>query len=119
MASKVKPQVWKGALAACVFLAATSESCAQSSGTQMNGAGFLSACSRPDPEWIGFCHGYVQAIVDGPRRPAADFCVPPGTTRATIVGTIVEQLAAAPELKDMSAAAVAHGVLHRKFPCRR
>jgi hypothetical protein len=61
MASKTKPRGWKTTLAACAFLGIATESGAQSSEAKMNGAGFLSACSRPGPEWIGFCHGYVQA----------------------------------------------------------
>ena len=31
----------------------------------LTGAKFLQACSDTEPERIGFCHGYVQAVLDG------------------------------------------------------
>jgi hypothetical protein len=74
-----KPRGWKTTLAACAFLGIATESGAQSSEAKMNGAGFLSACSRPGPEWIGFCHGYVQATAhDGRQRIFARLRAPRG-----------------------------------------
>ena len=67
-------------------------SSAQGSKVTLTGADFLSACTRPDPEWISFCHGYVQAIVDEERRPSEALCPPAGTTRAKIVDSVVAQL---------------------------
>ena len=37
---------------------------AQSSEMTLNGAQLLSACTKADPEWIGFCNGYMQAAFD-------------------------------------------------------
>src|SRR5215211_563210 len=90
---------------------------AADSRTMLSGADFLSACSRPDPEWIGFCHGYVQAVVDGVRRPGERLCVPAGTTRAKIVGDVVLYLTAETELQRFNAASVVSAVLLEAFPC--
>ena len=58
------------------------EAIARDPSAMLTGDGFLTACSKPDPEWIGFCHGYVQAVYDGLIVPGEDFCLPPGFTRA-------------------------------------
>ena len=57
---------------------------AREPGAMMTGADLLSACSKPDPDWIGFCHGYVQAVHDGVFRPDEDICPPSDLTRAQI-----------------------------------
>jgi hypothetical protein len=44
-------------------MSAPNKSAAQDSKMHLMGTDFLSACSHADPEWIGFCHGYVQAVV--------------------------------------------------------
>jgi hypothetical protein len=86
-------------------------------GIQLTGAEFLSACSRPDPEWIGFCHGYVQAVIDGMRRPGEDFCPPAGTTRATIVDAVVRQLTATPDIQRLNAASIVYAVILKTYHC--
>ena len=101
---------------AVASLAAPAE--ARNSKVTMTGADFLSACSRADPDWIGFCHGYVQAIVDEERRPSEAICPPAGTTRAKIVGNVVAHLKASPKLQELNAAAVVHAVLRKSFPCQ-
>lgn len=105
-------------LAAVTVLALATTASAQDSRTMMSGADFLSACSRPDPEWIGFCHGYVQAVVDGVRAPRESFCAPGGTTRAEIVGAVVDQLTKTPDLQKLNAASVVYSVLVKAYPCR-
>lgn len=101
-----------------VFIFTTSATVAEEADTQMTGADFLSACSKPDPEWIGFCHGYVQAVFDGMRRPGEDFCPPTGTARAVIVDTVVRHLLATPDLQRLNAASIVYAVLLKSFPCR-
>lgn len=91
---------------------------AQNSKTMLTGADFLAACSRPNPEWIGFCHGYVQAVVDGVRAPGETFCAPPSVTRAEIVGAVVQHLTRAPDLQSLNAASVVFAVLVKAYPCR-
>ena len=83
----------------------------------MTGKEFLAACSKPDPEWIGFCHGYVQAVYDGVFVPGEDFCPPNGLTRAKIVGMVVGELQAMPSIQDRNAAFIVYVVLADAFPC--
>lgn len=83
----------------------------------LTGADFLSACSRPDPDWISFCHGYVQAVFDGMKLPGRQFCLPAGATRAEIVGTVVDYLAAVPDLQSLNAASVVETVLLKTYAC--
>ena len=47
-------------------------------------AGVLDYCTRADPHWVDFCNGYFQAVVDA-YEGIGEFCIPPGTTRTTIV----------------------------------
>ena len=35
---------------------------------QMNGAGFSNACKRADENWVSFCNGYIQAVIDSVRE---------------------------------------------------
>lgn len=105
-------------LLSSVFAFTLSAANAQDSKMMLTGADFLSACSRPDSEWIGFCHGYVQAVVDGVRMPGESFCVPVGTTRAEIVGTVVDKLVKRPNLQKLNAASVVYSVLAEAYPCR-
>ena len=91
---------------------------------QMTGADFLLACSRPDSEWIGFCHGYVQAIFDAApvfdeaRQSGRGVCAPSGLTRAAIVGAVVRHLTSTRELQSRNAATVVYAVLLVEYPCR-
>ena len=70
------------------------------------------------PEWIGFCHGYVQAVFDGVRSPGDEICAPDSLTRAKIVGAVVLQLSENPQLREFNAASVVYAVLLKTFPCR-
>ena len=83
----------------------------------LKGSEFLSACTIPEQEWIGFCHGYVQAVFDGIRRPGENYCVPEGVTRAQIVGDVVTMLASTPATEDLSAYSVVYAVLLQRYPC--
>lgn len=81
----------------------------------LTGGDFLSSCSQPNSEWIGFCHGYVQGVFD--NTPSGEFCVPPGTTRADLVGRIVIALTEEPKLQDAKAASVVRLTLQKAYPC--
>jgi Rap1a immunity proteins len=106
------------AVCAALFASAPNKSTAQDSKMFLMGTDFLSACSRADPDWVGFCHGYVQAVYDGMRRPGEDICAPPGTSRADIVGAVVRQLTAIPDLRNLRAYSVVYAILLKAFPCR-
>lgn len=58
---------------------------------QQTGAGLLDACTRPIPDWIGYCHGYMQAAVDS-LSSADGVCIPDGTTRASVAGAVTSHL---------------------------
>lgn len=96
----------------------TADANARDPAAMLTGAGFLSACSKPEPDWIGFCHGYVQAVHDGMTRPGEDFCPPDSTTKAEMVGIVVRQLQATPDLASLNAASVAYAVFLKAYPCR-
>lgn len=104
------------AVGLCIGLAA--EASARDPAAMLTGAGFLSACSKPEPDWIGFCHGYVQAVHDGVTRSGEDFCPPEGTTKAEMVGIVVRQLMAAPDLGSLNAASVVYATFLRAYPCQ-
>jgi hypothetical protein len=93
------------------------EAIARSPEDALTGSDFLSACSKPEPDWIGFCHGYVQGIHDGVTQPEDDFCPPAGTTRADMVGIVVRQLKATPSLQGLNAASVVYAVFLKAYPC--
>jgi len=82
----------------------------------LSGDDFLSACSRPDPDWINFCHGYVQAAFDS--APNGEICPSSSTTRASLVGAVVQHLRAREEQRTLNAASVVRLVLRDAYPCR-
>lgn len=104
------------AIGLCLGL--TAEANARSAEDALTGSEFLSACSKAEPEWIGFCHGYVQAVHDGVARPGEDFCPPNGTTKADMVGIVVRQLMGSPDLGDINAASVVYAVFLKAYPCQ-
>ena len=60
-------------LAALVGAPTTSVSAnVQTTSIRLTGAGFKDACSRANHDWVSFCNGYVQAIIDANR----DLCPP-------------------------------------------
>ena len=87
----------------------------QASEIRLTGADFEAACSKTDPDWISFCNGYVQAIIDA----NTDICPPSGTTRAQIVGAIHLTLRIQPALQKLNAAQVTHAILLSRFACQK
>lgn len=83
----------------------------------LTGADFLSACIRPEVEWISFCNGYVQAVFDGFSRSGEKFCLPAGTARASVVDNIVNHLETNPNLQSARAANVVYAYLVVTYPC--
>jgi hypothetical protein len=102
------------AMVACAL--ALSAGDAQAARMTLDGSDFVSACSRPDPDWISFCHGYVQAAFDS--APNGEICAPAGTTRATLVGVVMKQLDADADLQSVNASSVVRLSLQRAYPCR-
>ena len=84
---------------------------------RLNGDDLLSACTHLDPDWIGFCHGYVQAVYDGVEVAERPICIPDGQTRADLVSLVVHHLERFPEMRELNAASVVYAVLYQRFPC--
>jgi hypothetical protein len=91
-----------------------------SSQNALSASSLLDACSRADEAWVSFCNGYAQGVVDF-LELSGGACIPPGTTRTTIV-TLIDQ-SAFPKIRDGSIApespalAVALEVLKTAYPC--
>ena len=82
--------------------------------TAMLGAGLLEVCISPDPEIVGFCHGYLQGVHDA---FADEVCAPPSVSRAQIAEAVVEILYRNEEMRQLYAGAVVYALLIRSFPC--
>jgi hypothetical protein len=76
---------------AAVLSGFASSATAMAGEAYLSGADFLDACTRADMEWISFCNGYVQAIVD--TRVDQDICLTSAVTRTSLVEVVVGQLA--------------------------
>lgn len=88
---------------------------AYSRGNAMTGSSLLEACLIPDESWIGFCHGYMQAVVDATDGEIS--CVSASETRATITNKAVRGLRDVARLHDLNAFAATHAILRRLYPC--
>ncbi len=106
-----------GIAALVIAFSSVTTNAARDTEMSLTGRAFLEACSKPDPEWISFCHGYVQAVYDGVTYPGEDLCVPLGTSRAEIVGLVVRGLTVVPSMQGANAANVVYAVLRTAFPC--
>ena len=88
--------------------------------TAMTAAEFEETCTRIDDVWISFCNGYVQGVADVLTLSGA-VCIPPGTTRTTIV-TLIDR-ATFPGIRDGTippdtpALSITIGVLEAVYPC--
>lgn len=103
--------------ASIAFAAAANAVVTQNTKLELTGADFLSACSNPEPEWITFCHGYVQAVLDDAREAGKAICTSAGTTRAKLAGDVVHELTVKPDLQKQNAATVVRAVLEKAYPC--
>lgn len=88
------------------------------------GVDLLAHCLDPDPNWISFCNGYVQAVYDTAFHSRFKACIPEGTTREDVVNLVVENLFALYRVEGRvsmmmtgSAGAVVQAILHKNFPC--
>ena len=84
---------------------------------QMSGAGFSNACKRADENWVSFCNGYIQAVIDSVREDDR-VCLPTGTTRTDVVTIMENEISASSQLRAMNALDAVRSVLGRFYPCR-
>ena len=96
---------------------ALSDGAGANSKLTLTGADIVSACTRLDPDWINFCNGYVQAVIDGMYRPGDGLCIPSSTSRAKIVDVVTSRLTASSELKKLNGASAAYRILLEAYPC--
>ncbi len=69
---------------------------------QMTGANFSNSCTRADDNWISFCNGYIQAVVDSIRENDG-ICFPNGVSRADLVTVAEREITASGELQAINA----------------
>jgi len=82
---------------------------------QMNGASFSNACTRADESWVGFCNGYIQAVIDSVSEDDR-VCLPTGTTRTDVVNITEKEITASSQLRAMNAHDAVRSVLSRFYP---
>jgi len=73
------------------------------------------ACTRPDSNWINFCHGYIQAVVDS--LPASNVCLNSSATRAALVTTVDNFLRKNPDAKIGEAFGQIQKIIALHYPC--
>jgi len=80
----------------------------------LNSNRLLSACTKPDKEWIGFCNGYLQAAFDA---AGGSVCPPVGVTRNDVFGAVVPRLKEFDQRLDQDALPVVIALLRQAYPC--
>lgn len=110
-------RAWMIGMCACIASPAITATAEQESPMFLTGDVFLEACSTTETAWVGFCNGYVQGVYDSLSESDEGLCVPPGTTRAEIVGVVVQQLTNTSDLQSLRAAALVHATLSKSYPC--
>ena len=76
----------------------------------------LDACTKQDYEWIGFCNGYIQALVD--VNVGKNVCLPKGITRNQIFVQLVTHLMAAPRQESSEAFLIGSEALRNIYKCK-
>ena len=110
------------ALAGVAALAATSAQ-AERVPTGHPGAALLEACDAHDASQRAYCRGYIEGIADlvvtmGKRSPVVA-CIPPSTSSAQIVDTVIEYLHEHPrEVHSYSAAVLVQEAIRKAYRCR-
>ena len=73
-----------GIVLAAMVTGGTLSTEARSSELSLTGAQLLSACTKTDPEWIGFCNSYLQAAIE-----AADFIKSSAVVIFSLLGLVI------------------------------
>lgn len=108
--------IWGPAIIFCSALLSTSVFAIDGK-AQLTGEGFSNACTRADDNWISFCNGYIQAVIDS-IRVDDNVCLPDGTTRTEIVTIVEKEITASSQLQPMNAYDAALSIMQRFYPCR-
>ena len=76
---------------------------------------WYNVCTKPDIDWVNFCNGYIQAIVDA--YPIGQFCPDASVTRAKLVGLVHAFLIKNPDYKKGLAFNQVSKILSLTYPC--
>ena len=101
-------------VAACVVVSAAKA--AQGPDLALSGAALLSACTRADQEWIGFCNGYLQAAFDA--TGSQGICPPGDVTRNDLFDAVIPRLQSSSDLQRSNAVAAIAAILREVYRCR-
>lgn len=89
------------------------------------GLGLPGHCLDPEPDWIGFCRGYIQGVYDVIATGDRPACIPPEVTRADVAGQVVEMLAMSCKadgeagfLMTGNAGVVVQSIMVMLYPCK-
>jgi hypothetical protein len=107
----------RGLLAAILVLAASPASAVEAIGFLDDGNFWLRACQR---EQLGYCHGYLEGIIDANTTLAEpNFCPPKrmGLEQARLV--VLKYLREAPEAHHMSFLVLTTVALRSAYPCKK
>ena len=74
------------------------------------------ACTRVDMDWVNFCNGYIQAVVDSYNE--TEICIDPSETRANLVTKVDLFLRKNPEYKIGEAFGQIKNILKLSYPCK-
>ena len=75
------------------------------------------ACTRAEQNWISFCHGYIQAVVDSYKEN--EICIDPSAaTRADLVGMTDTFLRKYPEYMIGGAFDQIKKIMKSVYPCK-
>jgi hypothetical protein len=90
---------------------------AKSDGIKLSSEDLFNACTKADSEWIGFCNGYIQALVDA--NTGRNVCIAKGTTRNQIYDVLINALKDSLINKNNSDAfVVGSQALRNHFKCK-
>ena len=72
-------------------------------------------CTRVDMDWVNFCNGYIQGVVDS--FSSTEFCPNSSATRANMVTLVDTFLTRNPEYKVGEAFSKIRNILKLSYPC--
>ncbi|MFN3314644.1 MAG: Rap1a/Tai family immunity protein [Hyphomonas sp.] len=112
-------------LSAALALPVVANASADESKYTLNFGQLVDACNRADSNWISFCDGYVQSLIDSYYSYQAfddiKICLPAEVSRAQLAGAVADTgkalLEVEPIYSSRNAAMVALAILGRKYPC--
>ena len=104
-------------LLTCLFIVLSAPVESKKNNNVLSTQDWHDACTRTDQNWISFCHGYIQAVVDSYKEN--EICIDPSAaTRAKLVGIVDLFLRKNPEYKIGRAFGQIKNILKLAYPCK-